>query len=523
MKNSKIRSILGLIGFLTLIFAISLAIWKYSGAKESFDDVITKVKTNNLMRKNSSDLDIKIGYDKYIGYSILESKRFRRDLESLGISITLDNDNANYSQRFAKLIEGKIDMAVMPIHDYIQQLSLMQKKDEKIPLIIAAISESRGSDAVVANPKKFPNIDALKGMKKIKAAYTSQFMLGSMAIDANVPLLLNKRGIDANPDIQITYDGLLSGRYDVVGLWEPYITKAKERGFVVLMDSAELKLGKIIDVIVLNQSFLANHKNELQTFLKTYYESVEYFNQDIPSLVSEIEIKQGGDLNKVDISSSLKTVKLYTLNDNAFNLFKTNSNSSEKILDYIDAIAIKLKKMTIIEDNPIKNSDSRNIVYTGILSKVFNSYPAGSISKPHKEDKSYISISNKTWEKLIKDPKFTRDDLKITFLRDGRLNSDAKNTLDDFAQNSINNFDYYIAIVGRSGKARGVSEQKLVKRTEKKAQMVYDYLTKYWSIDKNRLHPLGLGSKGIKPHKKGENYYQYLNKNNKVELLFIDY
>ena len=108
-------------------------------------------------------------------------------------------------------------------------------------------------------------------------------------------------------------------------------------------------------------------------------------------------------------------------------------------------------------------------------------------------------------------------------MRDGGLNTDAKKVLDDFAQNSLNNFDYYVAIVGRSAKARGVGEAQLTERTGAKAQQVYDYLTKYWSIDPYRIHPIGLGSKGIPPLKEGENYYNYLNQHNKVELLFIDY
>jgi len=523
MQNNKFRAFLGLLGFIVLLSAISLAIWKYAGLGSSFSDVVTSLKTKNLIKHTQSNLDIKIGYDGYLGYSILESKQFHRNLEQVELSTTLIDDNANYPQRFSKLLSGELDMAVMPIHDYIEQLEHSQSTQNATPLIIAAISESMGSDAVLANANVFANINDLKAMKHIKAAYTSQFMLGSMAIDANIPSLLNSRTIDANADIEQTYNGLLSGKYDVVGLWEPYITKAKEKGFIVLMGSDELKLGKIIDVVVINRAFLANHTDNVKLFMQTYYESVSNFNTNRTSLIDEIEIKHAGELSRNDIASSLDTIKFYSLAQNSYNLFHIHSMSVEKILDYIDAVAIKLKKMYIIDANPIVDEDSRNIVYTDILRSVYNAYPAGSIKAPAKEDKVYEKISHAKWIKLIKDPKFTRDDLKITFLRDGRLNNEAKNILDNFALHNINNFDYYVAIVGRSGKARGLREEELVKRTEKKARQVYEYLAKYWSIDKNRLHPIGLGSKGIKPIKKGENYYQYLNEHNKVELLFIDY
>jgi len=522
MKNG-IKSLVGLLGFILLLSAISLAVWKYAGVGDSVKNIISSVKNKNLIKSSDSKLEFKIAYDGYFGYAILESKKFVRALESVNLSINLQDDNANYPERFAKLLEGKIDMAVMPIHDYLQQLSLNTPDDYDVPLIISAISESRGADAVVANPKVFANINALKEVKRVKAAYTSQFMIGSMAVDANIPLLLNARSMDANDDIEKTYNGLLSGKYDLVGLWEPYISKAKEKGFIVLMGSDELKLGRIIDVLVINRIFLANHKTEVQLFIKKYFESASYYQDNIDDLVYEIEIKEGGDLTKNEISISLDNIKYYSLSDNSYKLFETNSLSSERILDYIDAIVHKLEKMSVISSNPIKKDDSRNIVYAHLLKEVFNSYPTGTVIKPLKEEKIYSFISDTNWKKLIKNPKFTRDDLKISFLRDGRLNSEAKAVLDDFAQNSINNFDYYIAVVGRSGKARGLSEAELIKRTEKKAVQVYDYLVKYWSIDKNRLHYIGLGSKGILPQKDEQNYYQYLNKNNKVELLFVDY
>ena len=523
MREGRTRVFLGLIGFIVLVSAISLGIWKYAGVGESVHALVTSFKSENLLDRPRSRLTFNIGYDGYLGYAILESKPFSRALEAQKLSVHLIDDGANYSERFAKLVNGEIDMAVMPIHDYVEQMALLRPREAQTPLIIAAVSESIGSDAVVADPKVFPNINALKEVKHIKAAYTSRFMLGSMAVDANIPALINGRGVDANPDIEQTYGGLINGTYDVVGLWEPYITKAKERGFKVLMGSDELQLGKIIDVIVVNRGFLANHPEELQAFLKAYYDTVASYQKEKAALIEAIEIKQGGELQKADIAASLDGIRFFTLSDNVYTLFKVHSTSRDKLLDYIDAVAVKLEKMGSIDQNPIKNEDARNSVYPAVLRGAFAQYPPGSVTPPPKEEKAYAPISPAAWLKLIQDPKFTRDDLKITFLRDGRLNNDAKKVLDDFAQNSLNNFDYYIAVVGRSAKARGVSESQLAERTASKAEQVYEYLTKYWSIDKHRIHPIGLGSRGIPPLESGENYYNYLNRHNNVELLFIDY
>ncbi len=522
MQQQKLSSIGGIVVFLVFIVALLLSLWKYAGIGDALKETVTSVKAHNLTGGSKANVTFRIGYDGYLGYAVLESKRFRRDLEHEGIGLALHDDNANYPQRYAQLIKGDIDMAVMPIHDYLEQLYLTQPREDTLPLIIGAVSESRGADAVMSNPKLYPNIDTLKKVKQVKAAYTSKFMLGSLAVDANIPQLLQS-SVDANPNIEKTFEGLLDGTYDVVGLWEPYISRAKEKGFKVLMGSDELKLGKIIDVFVINRRFLASHQEEVTLFLKHYYENSSYMLKNLSELTDEIEIRYGGDLSRADIATSLKGVTFYTLSDNAYTLFHVHSNSSNKILDIVDAIAVKLEKMKLIQNNPIPNEDARNIFYEKSLRNLFTSYEPGSILPPKKQEKQYQNLSHETWQKLINDPKFTRKDLKITFLRDGELNIEAKAALDDFAQNSINNFDYYVAVVGRLAKARGIDEEALIQRSEAKAKKVYEYLVKYWSIDQNRLHPIGLGSSGIRPPEPNENYYQYLSQHNNVELLFIAY
>jgi hypothetical protein len=501
----KRDSFIGLAGFLLLIVAIGMGIWKYGGVSDS----LNKMKLSSLIDTDNSK-KIVIGLDNYLGYAVLNSKSLRREA-----SIVLKEDQADYSARFNSLVKGDLDMAVMPIHDYLEQLALKELPEDKKPLIIAAVSESRGADAVVSN-SKYPNINSLKDVRSLKSAFTSPFMIKSMAIDVNLPALLKA---DPVSNIEDTYNGLISGKYDVVGLWEPFITKAENKGFKILMGSDELKLGKIVDVFVINRNFLVDNPELVEKFLVKYFEASQKYSVNGKDLIDDIALS--GELKREEIISSLKKIKFYSLSDNVYTLFHTNSMSKDKILDYIDAIAIKLKKMNIIDENPILNGDPRNAVYDKGLRTVFNSIE--NIPLPKKEEKIYEKLDSGVWEKLIKDPKFTRDDLKITFLRNGALNGSAKKVLDDFSSNSIKNFDYYIAIVGRSGKVTGLSEDELVKRTGLKAQRVYDYLVKYWGIDSNRIHPIGLGSKGVLELRDGENYYKYLNSNNKVELLFVEF
>lgn len=518
LKESKLKGFIVIFIIFLVVIAIIVVVLKYSGYFDKIKDNIKSSQIVNLTLSSNIKHTINIAYDGYLGYAILDSKKLKNTLEQESIALNLQDDMGNYPQRIKKLISGDIDIAVMPIHDFIEQISYSSTDMNKAPVIVSAISLSRGSDAILVNPNKFTSIDEMKNIKNISAAYTSKFMLGSMAVDAGINGLLKAQ---ANSQIEQTYKGLLNNKYDVVGLWEPYITKAKEKGFKVLMDSSELKLARIIDVIVVNREYIIDHKEELDKFLQNYYESVSYYDIHQNELFSELELKLSGELTKIEIEKSIQGVKFYNLSDNVYSLFKANSLSKYKMPDYIDAIIVKLIKMKSLQSNPIPYSDSRNIIYNDILTKLFLQYE--NIQKPKKEEKKYNKLSDGIWKKLIKNPKFSRDDLKIKFMRDGKLDKKGKQILDTFATSALDNYDYYIAIVGKSAKVAGISEKILMQRTAKKAQKVYEYLQRNYQIVKNRIKYIGVGSSLSPVKKNNQGYYSYLNENNKVEILFIDY
>lgn len=512
---------IGLFWF-AVVVAIYLAL-KYSGTLSTITNELDQNKITGLTSSFHSDISITIAEDGksgYDGYAILRSKQNRKFQEASGIEINISGDGGDYYTRSRKLISGGYDIAVMPIHDYLEQISVIGADISTAPVIIAAISGSIGSDAVLSNPKSFKTINDLKGFKKIDSCFTSKFMLGSLAVDAGLPVLLKGQ---AYPNIDETFEAFMSGKCKVASLWEPYISIAKKKGYNVLMDSSELQLGKITDVILVNRMFLIKHQEHVQLFLDNYFKAVDYYENNINDLYNEIEINSGGERNKVEIAENLEGVKFFTLGDNSYTLLKAYPNSENRILDNIDAVIVKLLKIGSIDSNPLPNEDARKIVYPQVLQGVFNSYDPGDIQKPEKNQKIYSKISVETWRKLIRIPKFSRDDLAITFLRDGQLNPQAKAILDTFASEQIGNFDYYIAIVGKSGHVRGVNQQELTVRTQKKADRVYRYLQKYYQIDPNRITSIGVGSSMTPVKKKGQRYSAYINSNNTVEILFIDY
>lgn len=491
---------------------------KYSGVLEEIGNEIKQGKLANLTSNKSQNTLTGAG-DAYDGYSIIRSSQFKANLRKNNLNVNFVDDNADYPSRVKKLVAGDYDFAVMPIHDYLEQLYHLGIDVDKAPVIIGAVSLSNKSDAVLYHPDNFNSINDLKELKRLNSCYTSKFMIGSMAVDTGLPILLKGQ---ANEDINQTFNDLISGKCKVAGLWEPYISMAKSKGFKVFMDSSELKLARIIDVFIVNRETLLDKPEIISGMLLNYYEAADYYTNNITDLYTEIESLENSR-DSIEIAENLSGVKFYSLSDNVYTLFKANSTSAEKILDYIDAIVIKLIKMNAIGESPLPNGDSRSIVYNKTLKSVFNSYPDGEVSKPPKEQKVYNKLQEQTWKKLVRNPKFTRDDLKITFMRNGKLDNKGKSILDNFASGQIENFDYYLAIVGKTAKITGINEQELTRRTKLKSDQVEKYLVKYYQIDSNRIKSIGAGSTMTKPKKAGESYRNYINDNNTVEIMFIDY
>lgn len=516
--SNGIKSFLGLFIFLVIIVGIGYGSWEYL--------IKDEMKTYAKDQSMHIDHTITLGYDGYIGYSVLSSRKNQDFLKEKGIKIDFLDDAGAYNTRIKQLKNGVIDIAVMPIHDFIEIYGTIYGDiGYNSPMIIGAIAESKGADAIISNPNKVQNIDALKN-KDISIAYTSKFLLGSLAIDINQPKLIENAYF--NNDIKKSYNGLLNGTYDVVALWEPLVSKAKAQGYKVLLDSSDLKLGKIIDVIIVSEDYYKKHNDKLIDFMEAYYKSVNYYSTNSMDLINEISTKTGE--NVLDIDKTFKSIKLYELTDNVNYLFDVTyqgSNlknySKNKIEKFTNGIINKLINMGSIKSSNILNNDIKNIYTTKYLEEVSNKLPLLANKELNFEDKSYEALSSNIWEKLITNPKFTRDDLNIQFLRNGTLDNKSKEVLDNFMKDQISNFDYYIAIVGKSAKVSGISQEALIQRTENKAEKVYNYLKETYNIKENRFKFIGMGSKNTPSQGANENYYQYLNNNNKVELIFVDY
>ncbi len=135
---------------------------------------------------------LKVAGDGYLGYWFMSSPKMRSMGPKRGFTVDFTDDGGAYSERLSKFNKGKYDCIVLPINSYLQHA-----KQYKYPgVIIAAISESKGADALVGHTDVMPN-DKINDINNanLKIVYTSEspssFLLDLLITDFDFDQLRN--------------------------------------------------------------------------------------------------------------------------------------------------------------------------------------------------------------------------------------------------------------------------------------------------------------------------------------------
>ena len=129
-----------------------------------FQDRHQKVTSDATKTKGK----IRIAMDNWVGYFPLRSPEMKNLMRRSGWILVCEDDNADYGQRMQRLEEHEIDLAVATVDSFI----LNAEKYGYPGTIISVIDESKGGDAILSVSKRVNNLDALKGKKDIRVAFT---------------------------------------------------------------------------------------------------------------------------------------------------------------------------------------------------------------------------------------------------------------------------------------------------------------------------------------------------------------
>ena len=210
---------------------------------------------------------IKIGYSDWPGYTVLEVAKQKGWFKDAGLDVELVW--FEYSPSIDAFAAGKIDgVTIVAGDDMVTGASGAKSK------IVCLIDYSEGSDMIVGAPG-VESIKDLKG-KKVGVELTlveHELLLKALEVNgmSQSDVTLVGTATDKTPQ------ALQSGQVAAVGAWYPISGQALKTvpGSKKLFTSADAK-GLIFDVIAVNPTSYAAHKDDWKKITEIYYKCVDY-------------------------------------------------------------------------------------------------------------------------------------------------------------------------------------------------------------------------------------------------------
>jgi NitT/TauT family transport system substrate-binding protein len=231
---------------------------------------------------------IKIGYSDWPGYTVLEVAKQKGWFKDAGLDVELVW--FEYSPSIDAFAAGKVDgVTIVAGDDMVTGASGAKSK------IVCLIDYSEGSDMIVGAPG-INSIKDLKG-KKVGVELTlveHELLLQALKVNgmSQSDVTLVGTATDKTPQ------ALQSGQVSAVGAWYPISGQALSTvaGSKKLFTSADAK-GLIFDVIAVNPTSYAAHKDDWAKITAIYYKCVDYLKdpKTMDDAVKIMAAKVGAD------------------------------------------------------------------------------------------------------------------------------------------------------------------------------------------------------------------------------------
>jgi NitT/TauT family transport system substrate-binding protein len=203
-----------------------------------------------------------------------------------------------FSKTYADLAAGQIDGAFIPVGD-----TLNINRSSRLKAL--GVADDGGADAIVARPE-INSIEDLKG-KKVGVLLGSQYelMITEMLLSVN----MNQSDVILmGVDPEDTLDVLKNNQVQAIYTWEPFLSQAISRGNKLLYPKEKIRL--FPDLIVFRASIVEDRPEDIQAFLKAWFEAVDYRLEN-PQETQAIAAKYLGlSIEDVSIDDNLKILSL---------------------------------------------------------------------------------------------------------------------------------------------------------------------------------------------------------------------
>jgi len=424
---------------------------------------------------------VTIAVDSFTGYSILRSDGMRDQLKQKGIRWTVQDDGADYTARIKALERGQVDMAVFTIDSFI---TASAKLGEFPGTIVLVLDETKGADAMVAYKNAVGSIQDLDHESaKIVATPSSpsEFLARVVLAQFSLPRMSEKwlEGADGAEAVYKKLRGADKNAKRAYVLWEPYVSQALDiDGVEVLLDSSRMS-GYIVDVLVVQRRFLADHSGIVSDVVEAYLRSSFSYGQERSSLVQLVmddAKKTGSDRMSKDQAERLVDGIQWknTLENYAhFGLVRDDrAQGLQHVEDMIANITEVLVTTKALGSNPVAGKAS-TLFYDKIirdlhakdfhpgkkLSVITGAGPGIGELDAARGDSNLRQLSDADWKRLI--PVGEIRVPPIAFARGtARLNVQSQRDLQSVAKRLQSLPGYYLTVVGNA-RAQGDADANL--------------------------------------------------------------
>ncbi|MBA8820911.1 hypothetical protein BRY73_03990 [Ochrobactrum sp. P6BS-III] len=210
---------------------------------------------------------LNVGMTTWVGYGLLHLAQQKGFFKEQGVDVLLTTVQDKPSTA-AAIATGRLDGWATTVDTFIfynaKKLDIKQ---------VLAVDFSKGGEGIIAS-SDVKTVSELKGrtLGAEEGSSTYFFMLNVLA-DSGVNVkdvkIQSMRAGDAGA-------AFAAGRLDAAATWDPWLSKAKERGGHVLSSTAD-KPGLIVDTVAFRSDVIKKRPNDVKSFIKAYFEAYDYW------------------------------------------------------------------------------------------------------------------------------------------------------------------------------------------------------------------------------------------------------
>ena len=472
---------------------------------------------------------VRIAGDPYLGYFFMNSDLMKKTGPQAGINVAWTDDKGAYKERLKKFARGEYDAIVIPAATYIQHGANTKPKYPGV--IVASISESRGADAMLVFPDKIPADSSVNVLNdaSLKFSYTgdspSSFLIDATIVDFDLDELKTgnawRNELASSEEVYALAKKASKDRTigDVFVMWEPEVSKAKDKLGMVQVWGSDSFAGYIVDVFVFHLDFLDKKPEVVQKFFTTYFRVLDMYASNLDLMLKDMSTFSG--INRASVDNVRKNIDWYDGRENCRDQFGISLSIGASANDGIMSSIIRCSDILtrVGRLDPSKLIDPYIIVNSSVLETLVESGGIAFGAANANTSVDFPSLTDVEWDAL-KVVGVMRID-PITFKAGSYyLNDEGKEVADQVADMLTTNYpNYRILVKGHTGNGDLEANTKL---SQDRAEVVIARLVAVYDVDGDRLRARGMADTEPPKPKPGESMRALKFRKPRVEFVLLE-